>query len=124
MSPYEESKNREKKLIEAIKLLAKKYNLGEIESIHGIDAAGNITLIQKSYGYSHKYPSPEIPKKLTEKALSFEGSNLGGKISNRWIKMNHFAWEKLLEDEGFWGPNVFRFLKSDIVAKTIKKLKI
>ena len=61
-------------------------------------------MLQKMKGSMDYVQEEEIPEKVKKMALKYAGgygSVPTGGVSGRWIKLNHFTWEKMLRKEGF-----------------------
>lgn len=94
-TPLEEGRAREAAIVAGIKKLAKKYKVGEIDPMH-IDSQGNITMIQYRINPNTYKSEKKLDERLQKLARKFESRTVVGGISGRWIKLNHFDWEKLL----------------------------
>jgi len=106
-SPVDIGRKREAQIVKGITKWAKKNKLGELGPM-SINSRGEIEMIQK-VATKAVHPAdikdvPEFPdaiKKLADK----HGAR---QVANRWIYMDHFAWENLLIDVGIiknpWKP--------------------
>ena len=95
---YPEAVRREKTLYDAIKKIAEIFNIGPIEE-PGIDSAGNIVMKQKINQSTQEYMNAKtIPKDFFTIVFDYVKPL---DCSDRWIRMNHFVWEKFLGDYGF-----------------------
>lgn len=93
---FPEGKRREDDIIKAIAALAKKYKVGELAHMR-IDARGDIMMLQamkNSAEYKQKEELPDNLKKIAQKY----NKGYRGEVTGRWIKLNHFTWEKMLRD--------------------------
>jgi hypothetical protein len=96
---WEEWKKREDIICDAIRKLAKEWSVGPIGGNLHIDSMGDITMIQKMRNVID-YENPKtIDPDLIEIAKEYHGG-YGPGISTRWIRLNHFTWEKMLADMG------------------------
>lgn len=93
----DEGRKREETLCNAIRKLAEEWNVGPIDHLF-IDSRGDIMMLQAMIN-PNSYENPkEIDSDLVSIAVEYAGYGPG--ISDRWIKMNHFIWEKMLGDMG------------------------
>ena len=94
-----EGDRREKILCDAIRKMAKEWNIGPITEPLRIDPIGNIKMLQKQRITPGDYVNPQpIDQKLVDIAIQYSGYGPG--ISKRWLNLNHFIWEKMLGDMG------------------------
>lgn len=143
-SPLDVAEKREAALVAGIKAFAKKYKLGPIEKTKlRIDARGQMTLLQKMSGTASYVQDAGIPDAVLQRvALAVDGAKktfLKGQneMSGRWIKLNHFGWEKVLRKEkllkedldegdifrGVWPPKDFPKAKKALMSKaTLRKV--
>jgi len=96
---WEEGERREKILCDAIRKLAEIWNIGWITEPLHIDTVGDISMLQKQRITPGDYINLEpIDPNLVKIAVDYAGYGPG--ISSRWLKLNHFTWEKMLGDMG------------------------
>jgi len=97
-SPWERGRERENAILNGIRELAGRFDVGPLAPMR-IDALGNITMLQKMVN-PHTYESDEgLSDELRELFRRYD-PNYQGEISGRWIKLNHFVWEKALSELG------------------------
>jgi len=97
-SPWERGRRREEAILNGIEQLADQYGVGPLSHMR-IDAVGNITMLQKMIN-PHTYEMDKgLSDELRELARGYD-PDYQGEISGRWIKLNHFVWEKFLSDLG------------------------
>lgn len=97
-SPLERSRKREQAILAGIRQLAERHDVGPLAPMR-IDAVGNITMLQKMIN-SVTYERDEgLSDELQELAHGYD-PHYRGEVSGRWIKLNHFVWEKMLSDLG------------------------
>lgn len=90
------AKKREAILIDAIKQFAQDYNFGHIREPLQIDSRGDIMLVQLMQGIDYlDKPLDPIVNEIAKPYGIIEQSE-------RWLKMNHFSWEKMLGDLGYF----------------------
>lgn len=97
---YAEGIERERIICNAIKKLAEEWDVGPIEENLYINSVGDITMVQKMNGPIDYVNPKEIDPDLVEIAREYDRGGHGGNISSRWIRLNHFDWEKMLGDMG------------------------
>jgi hypothetical protein len=108
-SPHGKGVRREGMLIKAIKKFAERYNLGPVDVSLQIDANGELGLVQVMNKFDYVYVQKEgIPEGVQALVRKYNGG-YGPGISTRWIRLNHFTWEKLLADEGLLPPEFAEF---------------
>jgi len=98
-SPWERGRRREKAILNGIRQFAEQYGVGPLAHM-AIDARGDIMMLQKMKGpvsYVSEDGLSDEPQALARKY----DPDYQGEISGRWIKLNHFVWERLLTDLGF-----------------------
>jgi hypothetical protein len=96
---YEEGKKREEIICNAIRKLAKEWDVGPIKEPLYIDSYGDIMMLQEMCGPIDYKSSKEIDPDLQDIAREYN-KGYGPGLSSRWIRLNHFAWEKMLGDMG------------------------
>lgn len=97
-SPWEQGRRREQAILAGIRQLAEQHDVGPLAPMR-IDAAGNITMLQNMIN-SVTYERDEgLSDELRELARGYD-PHYRGEVSGRWIKLNHFVWEKMLSDLG------------------------
>jgi len=108
-TPYGKALRRENMLIEGIKDLAEKYEVGPVDTTRllRIDAKGDLMMLQKRNGNDY-VQAQRLLKVLQILAKKYNGG-YGPGISGRWIELNHFVCEKLLTDEGLLPPEFDEF---------------
>jgi len=97
-SPWERGRRREEAILNGIEQLADQYHIGPLAPMR-IDAAGNITMLQRMINPNTYEMDEGLSDELRELARRYD-PDYQGEISGRWIKLNHFVWEKLLSDLG------------------------
>jgi len=97
---WEEGKKREEIICNAIRKMAEEWGVGPIREPLRIDARGDITMIQGMKGENNYINPKAINPDLVEIAVKYAGYAVGEIGHNRWIKLNHFAWEKMLSGMG------------------------
>ena len=90
------AKKREAILIDAIKQFAQDYNFGHIREPLQIDSRGDIMLVQLMQGID--YLDKPLDPIVNEIAKPYGPKEPSG----RWLGLNHFAWEKMLGDLGYF----------------------
>jgi hypothetical protein len=89
---------REARLVKAINQFAEDNNIGPIRPV-SVDSRGEITLVQEAKNAEYVNPNPIDPKILD---TAKEYGLISNRSGSRWICMNHFAWEKMLGDMGYF----------------------
>lgn len=97
-SPWERGRERERAILDGIRELAERFDVGPLAPMR-IDALGNITMLQRmvnDYTYeSDEGLSDELRELMRRYDLDYQGE-----ISGRWVKLNHFVWERVLSELG------------------------
>ena len=97
-SPLERSRRREAAILVGIRRLAERHGVGPLAPMR-IDSLGNIIMLQKMVN-DYTYERDEgLSDELRAHARRYD-PDYQGEISGRWIKLNHFVWEKFLSDLG------------------------
>lgn len=112
LSPVQKADIREDLILKAIKKLAKKYKVGPLAPMR-IDAMGEITMLQRMKNPIEYVSEEKIDERLTNLAKKYDKYH--GQVSSRWIKMNHFTWERMLKDIGLLK------LPKEVTSSTIVK---
>lgn len=101
LKPVQAGDKREADIKKAIQALAKKFKVGPIEDHKlRIDPRGDIMMLQKMKGSVDYVQDEGLPEKLKKIAQKYN-KNYAGEVTGRWIKLNHFTWEKMLRDLGY-----------------------
>ena len=100
-TPVELGNRREADIKKAILAMAKKFKVGPVEDHKlRIDPSGDIMMLQKMKGSTDYVQEEGLSDKLKKAAQKYN-KNYNGEVTGRWIKLNHFTWEKMLRDMGY-----------------------
>lgn len=97
-SPWERGRERERAILDGIRELAERFDVGPLAPMR-IDALGNITMLQRMVN-DYTYESDEGLSDELRKLMRRYDPDYRGEISGRWVRLNHFVWERALSELG------------------------